>query len=491
MSLAFQSLSEARDGLQRRDFSVRELVGAFLERMASYVSLNAFITSRPEEALREAEQADAHRLQGNARALEGLPLGIKDVFCTKGIRTTAGSKILEKFVPPYESTVSRKLLEAGAIFLGKTNMDEFAMGSSTSTSAFGGTINPWKRQGSEATPLSPGGSSGGSSAAVAAHLCLGAIGSDTGGSVRQPAAFCGIVGLKPTYGRCSRFGMIPLASSLDQAGPMTKTVRDAALLLSVMSGHDPQDSTSVEAAVPDFEQEIGASVRGLRIGVPKEYAVEGMPEEVRQLWQQGAQWLREAGAEIREVSLPSTSYALPAYYIINPAEASSNLARFDGVRFTRRTEEVHNLWDLYERSRAEGLGPEVRRRIFVGTYVLSAGYYEAYYLKARRVQALIRQEFLDAFSAVDLLLTPTAPTGPFAVEEAPEDPVTMYLNDVFTITVNLAGLPALSVPAGLTTEKTPLGLQLIAPPFQEGSLLRAATVLETCADFPSWKEDGA
>ncbi|MDR0407011.1 MAG: Asp-tRNA(Asn)/Glu-tRNA(Gln) amidotransferase subunit GatA [Holosporales bacterium] len=485
-SLTHKTLAEARDGLRKRDFSSYDLVQAFQKRMAKYQSLNAFITECSEYALQAAKVADTHLQNGTVRVLEGIPLAVKDVFCTKGIRTTAGSKILENFVPPYESTVSQKLHDAGAIFLGKTNMDEFAMGSSNSSSAFGQAFNPWKKINNNKL-LSPGGSSGGSAVAVAAHLCLGAIGTDTGGSIRQPAAFCGITGIKPTYGRCSRFGIIALASSLDQAGPMTKTVRDAAIMLEIMSGHDPQDSTSVAIEVPHFEAEIGASIKGMRVGIPKEYAVEELSVELRTLWDEGARWLTDAGAHIVPVSLPSTPYALPAYYIINPAEASSNLARFDGVRFTHRAE-AHTLSDLYEKSRAEGFGKEVKRRILMGTYVLSAGYFDAYYGKAREVQAFIRQEFLNAFQNVDVLLTPTAPIGPFAVDEEPKDPITMYLNDVLTVTVNLAGLPAISVPAGLTQEKTPFGLQLIAPHFKENRLFRAAAVLEACAHFPYWRD---
>ncbi|MDR0662277.1 MAG: Asp-tRNA(Asn)/Glu-tRNA(Gln) amidotransferase subunit GatA [Holosporales bacterium] len=485
-TLAHKTIAEAREGLRYGAFSARELLEACATRCTTSQH-NAFLTFCLEEAQKAAEEADRHWKKGAPRGLEGIPLAIKDAFCTKGIRTTAGSRILEKFIPPYESTVTQKLREAGALFLGKTNMDEFAMGSSNITSAFGPVVNPWKKASCSA-PLTPGGSSGGSAAAVAAHLCLGAMGTDTGGSIRQPAAFCGITGLKPTYGRCSRWGIVPLASSLDQAGPMTKTVRDAAILLEVISGYDPKDSTSAAVEVPPFEKEIGASVQGWRIGLPKEYALEGLAQEVRDLWERGACWLREAGAEIVEVTLPSTPYALPAYYIVNPAEASSNLARFDGVRYTTRVA-AEGLLDLYEKSRTEGFGAEVKRRILIGTYVLSAGHYEAYYLKARKTQALIRQEFLDAFKQVDLLLTPTVPTGPFALEEVPHDPVTMYLNDVLTVTVNLAGLPAISVPAGLTAEETPLGLQLIAPPFQEGRLFRAAAVLEDCAQFPYWKEE--
>ncbi|MDR2417412.1 MAG: Asp-tRNA(Asn)/Glu-tRNA(Gln) amidotransferase subunit GatA [Holosporales bacterium] len=486
-ALAYQTLAEAQKNLHQRVFSARALVQAFQERITAYQSLNAFITECPEHALQAADVADARFAKGEARALEGIPLAIKDIFCTKGVRTTAGSNMLKGFVPPYESTVTQKLLDAGAIFLGKTNMDEFAMGSSNSTSAFGCAVSPWKRT-SDGKSLVPGGSSGGSAAATAAHLCAGAMGTDTGGSIRQPAAFCGITGIKPTYGRCSRFGVIALASSLDQAGPMTKTVQDAAILLEIISGYDPQDSTSACVEVPHFEAEIGASIKGLRVGIPKEYQVEGMSMELRQLWDTGAQWLKDAGAEIVSVSLPSTPYALPAYYIINPAEASSNFARYDGVRFSHRTSKAEDLWDLYERSRAEGFGKEVKRRIFIGTYVLSAGYFEAYYVKARKVQALIRQEFLEAFKNVDVLLAPTTPTGAFAQDEEPKDPVTMYLNDVLTVTVNLAGLPAISVPAGLTQEKTPLGLQLIAPHFREDFLFRTGSVLESCARFPFWKE---
>ncbi|HLJ64742.1 MAG TPA: Asp-tRNA(Asn)/Glu-tRNA(Gln) amidotransferase subunit GatA, partial [Stellaceae bacterium] len=422
------TLAAARDGLRRKDFTARELVEAHLTAMAASKSLNAFISETPERALAMAAQSDARLARGEARLLEGLPLAVKDLFCTEGVRTTAASRILGNFIPPYESTVTANLWEAGAILLGKTNLDEFAMGSSTTTSAFGNTENPWRRRGDN-RPLVPGGSSGGSAAAVAARAALGALGTDTGGSIRQPASFCGIVGLKPSYGRCSRWGIVAFASSLDQAGPMTRTVRDAAILLRAMAGHDPKDSTSVPVAVPDFEGALGREVRGLKIGVPREYRVPGMDPEIEALWQRGIDWLKAAGATPVEISLPLTHYALPAYYIIAPAEASSNLARYDGVRFGLRVQ-GDSLDALYENTRGQGFGAEVRRRIMIGTYVLSAGYYDAYYRKAQQVRTLIIEDFAKAFAAVDAILTPTAPSAAFPIGEKMEDPIAMYLNDV-------------------------------------------------------------
>jgi len=473
------SLAEARDGLQKKDFSAKELAQAHLEAMSAAKDLNAFITETPELALAAAEAADARLARGEARALEGVPLAVKDLFCTEGARTTAASHILDEFVPPYESTVTANLWQAGAVPLGKTNLDEFAMGSSTTTSYFGPVENPWSPQG-EGRPLVAGGSSGGSAAAVAAGLCLGATGTDTGGSIRQPAAFCGVVGLKPTYGRCSRWGIVAFASSLDQAGPMTRSVRDAAILLGAMAGFDAKDTTSAELPVPDYEAALGAGVRGLKVGIPTEYRAEGTSQATVDLWEQGKAWLKEAGAEVVEVSLPHTKYALPTYYIVAPAEASSNLARYDGVRYGLRVE-GEDLADMYRKTRAEGFGAEVRRRILMGTYVLSAGYYDAYYLKAQKVRTLIAQDFEAAFEKVDVLLTPTTPTPAFPIGEKEDDPVAMYLNDIFTVPASLAGLPGISVPAGLGPEGLPLGLQLIGRAFDEATILRVGAVLEAAA----------
>jgi len=480
--LTRQSLAEARDGVARGAFTATELCQAHLAAMDAARDLNAFITETPEQALRMAAESDARRARGEARPLEGVPLAVKDLFCTKGVRTTAGSHILGDFAPPYESTVTAKLWEAGAVLLGKANLDEFAMGSSNETSSFGPVANPWRRRGDN-RPMVPGGSSGGSASAVAAGLAPGATGTDTGGSIRQPASFCGIVGLKPTYGRCSRWGIVAFASSLDQAGPMARTVRDCALMLGAMAGHDPKDSTSVSRAVPDFEAALTGDVRGLRVGVPREYRVEGMPAEVEALWQQGLDWLKQAGAEPVEVSLPRTRYALPAYYIIAPAEASSNLARYDGVRYGHRAADAGSLDELYEATRGEGFGTEVKRRVLIGTYVLSAGYYDAYYNKARKVRSLIAQDFRDAFETVDVLLTPTAPSAAFGIGELVDDPIAMYLNDVFTVPASLAGLPGISVPAGLSGEGLPLGLQVLGRPFDEETVLRTAGVLEEAAGF--------
>lgn len=476
------TIAEARDLLCRRALSARELAEAHLGAIERLSSLNAFITLTAERALRDAARADGRLARGEARPLEGIPLGIKDLFCTEGIRTTAASRILDGFTPPYESTVTRKLWEAGAVCLGKTNLDEFAMGSSNTTSAFGHVVNPWRRRGDN-RDLVPGGSSGGSAAAVAARLCLGATATDTGGSIRQPAAFTGTVGIKPTYGRCSRWGIVAFASSLDQAGPIARTVRDAAILLRAMSGFDPKDSTSADVPVPDFECAVGRGVKGLKIGVPKEYRLPGMSAEIISLWERGAAWLREAGAEIREISLPHTKYALPCYYIVAPAEASSNLARYDGVRFGMRVDPGGDLDDLYAATRAAGFGAEVRRRILIGTYVLSAGYYDAYYLKAQKVRALIARDFDRAWAEVDAILTPATPTSAFAIGEKQDDPVTMYLNDVFTVTANLAGLPGISVPAGLDEGGLPLGLQVIGRPFDEETVFAVAGAIEGAAGF--------
>jgi aspartyl-tRNA(Asn)/glutamyl-tRNA(Gln) amidotransferase subunit A len=475
------SLAEALDGLTRRDFSARELAEAHVDAISGARTLNAFLVETPERALADADASDARRAKGKALPLDGIPLGIKDLFCTKGVRTTAASHILDGFTPTYESTVTANLWRDGAVMVGKLNLDEFAMGSSNETSYFGPVLNPWKRRGDNA-PLVPGGSSGGSAAAVAARLCLGATGTDTGGSIRQPAAFAGIVGIKPTYGRCSRWGIVAFASSLDQAGPMTRTVTDAALMLRSMAGHDPKDSTSVDLPVPDYTKALTGEVRGLKIGIPKEYRLDGMPAEIEALWTQGIEWLKAAGAEIREISLPHTKYSLPTYYIVAPAEASSNLARYDGVRFGLRRP-GRNLPEMYEKTRGEGFGREVRRRILIGTYVLSAGYYDAYYLKAQKVRSLIARDFTEAYKQVDAILAPATPSAAFAAGEKSDDPISMYLNDVFTVTANLAGLPALAVPAGLDAQGLPLGLQVIGRAFDEETVLRVGHVIERAAGF--------
>jgi aspartyl-tRNA(Asn)/glutamyl-tRNA(Gln) amidotransferase subunit A len=475
------TIADARDGLLRKAYSARELAEAHLGAMERARLLNAYVLETPEHALTMAEAADRRIANGEARPLDGIPLAVKDMFCTVGVRSTACSHILDNFVPTYESTVTAHLWRDGAVLLGKTNNDEFAMGSSNESSYFGPVQSPWRRRGAN-TPIVPGGSSGGSAAAVAARLALGATGTDTGGSIRQPAAFNGIVGIKPTYGRCSRWGVVAFASSLDQAGPFARTVRDAAILLRSMAGHDPKDTTSVDVPVPDYEAAIGRSVRGKRIGIPKEYRVDGMPDEIEALWHQGAEWLKAAGAEVVEVSLPHTRYALAAYYIVNPAEASSNLARYDGVRYGRRAD-GRDVTQMYENSRARGFGKEVRRRVLIGTYVLSAGYYDAYYLRAQKVRTLIRNDFENAFAhGIDAMLTPTTPSAAFAIgEKSSEDPVAMYLNDVFTVTVNMAGLPGLSVPAGLDRQGLPLGLQLIGRPFDEEALFAFGDVIEQAA----------
>ena len=480
-SLLALSLAEARDGLRRRSFSARELALAHNEAVEEIEPLNAYITPTPERALEMAEAADQRLARGEALPLDGIPIAVKDLYCTKGVLTTTASHILDGFRPPYESMVTEKLWHSGAVMLGKTNLDEFAMGSSNITSYYGPVENPWRRPGDN-RPLVPGGSSGGSAAAVAARAALAATGTDTGGSIRQPASFCGIVGLKPTYGRCSRWGVVAYASSLDHPGPMTRTVRDAAIVLRVIAGHDLRDSTSAPVPVPDFEAALTGDIRGLRVGIPKEYRVDGMPAEIEALWQQGAQWLRAAGAEPVEISLPMTKYALPTYYIIAPAEASSNLARYDGVRFGLRVE-GNSLEEMYELTRAAGFGREVRRRVLIGTYVLSAGYYDAYYLKAQRVRTLITRDFATAFEKVDCILAPTAPSAAFAIGEKTEAPIAMYLNDVFTVPANLAGVPAISVPAGLSADGLPLGLQIMGRAFDEGTVLRVGGVLESAAQF--------
>jgi aspartyl-tRNA(Asn)/glutamyl-tRNA(Gln) amidotransferase subunit A len=480
-SLTDLTIADAGAKLAAGEISAVELTDAHVAAVERIRPLNAFITETLDLARSRAAESDARRKQGQAGALEGIPLAIKDLFCTEGVLTTAASHILDGFKPPYESTVTANLKRAGAIMLGKTNLDEFAMGSSNMTSHYGAVENPWRRQGDN-RPLVPGGSSGGSATAVAARAAMAATGTDTGGSIRQPAAFCGIVGLKPTYGRCSRWGTVAFASSLDQAGPMTRSVTDAAIMLGAMAGHDAKDSTSAAEPVPDFTAALTGDIRGLKIGIPKEYRLDGTNPEILALWDQGIEWAKEAGAEIVEVSLPHTKYALATYYIVAPAEASSNLARYDGVRFGLRVP-GKSLDEMYELTRAEGFGAEVKRRVLIGTYVLSAGYYDAYYLKAQKVRALIARDFDQAFEKVDLLLTPTAPSAAFALGEKMDDPIAMYLNDVFTVPASLAGVPAISIPAGLSGDGLPLGLQLIGRTFDEATVLRAAQVLETQAHF--------
>ncbi|MCV6586013.1 MAG: Asp-tRNA(Asn)/Glu-tRNA(Gln) amidotransferase subunit GatA [Marinibacterium sp.] len=479
-------LAEARDLLRKGDTTSVELTEACLSAIDGADALNAFVHKTPDIALERARAADTRIQAGDAPDMCGLPIGIKDLFCTEGVPSQAASRILEGFRPEYESTVSRQLKDAGAVMLGKLNMDEFAMGSSNETSAYGDAISPWRRAGSDAA-LTPGGSSGGSAAAIAADLCLAATGTDTGGSIRQPAAFTGTVGLKPTYGRCSRWGIVAFASSLDQAGPMTKSVRDAAIMLGAMAGHDPMDSTSADLPVPDFEAMLTGDIRGKTIGIPREYRMEGMPPEIEALWADGTKMLQDAGAKIVDISLPHTKYALPAYYVIAPAEASSNLARYDGVRYGQRAtlDQGDGITEMYEKTRAQGFGHEVQRRVMVGTYVLSAGFYDAYYNRARRVRTLIKKDFEDVFAqGVDAILTPATPSAAFGLGEMTDaDPVQMYLNDVFTVTVNLAGLPGISVPAGLDAQGLPLGLQLIGRPWEEGELLNLGLAMESAAGF--------
>ena len=474
------TIAEALDGLKKKEFSAVELTQAYIKEMENKRRLNAYVLETPEIALAQARVSDEKYANGTNGALEGIPLGIKDLFCTKDIRTTACSHILDGFEPQYESTVTSKLLNAGASVLGKLNMDEFAMGGSNETSYYGPVVNPWSKD----KDLVAGGSSGGSAAAVAAGMCAGATGTDTGGSIRQPSAFCGVTGIKPTYGRCSRYGIIAFASSLDQAGPIAKDVRDCALLLKTMSGYDAKDSTSAKAEVPDFEKFLGQDIKGLRIGVPAEYRPEGLNEEIAAYWDKGIEILKARGAEIVNISLPHTKYALATYYIVAPAEASSNLARYDGLRFGLRVPGEH-LDNMYINSRTEGFGKEVKRRIMIGTYVLSAGYYDAYYLKAQKVRRLIRQDFLNAFEKCDVILTPTAPTAAFPIgdKSMAENPINMWLNDVFTVSVNLAGLPAMSLPIGLSKEGLPLGLQLIGKAFDEATLFKAADALEADVKF--------
>ncbi len=480
------TIAEARDALRKGDVTSVELTEACLSAVQGAGALNAFVHDTPDLAREQAQAADARIAQGDAPAMCGIPLGIKDLFCTRGVPSQAASRILEGFKPEYESTVTQNLFDAGAVMLGKLNMDEFAMGSSNETSCYGNVVNPWRRGNDEAA-LTPGGSSGGSASAVAADLCLAATGTDTGGSIRQPAAFTGITGIKPTYGRCSRWGIVAFASSLDQAGPMTKTVRDSAIMLGAMCGHDPKDSTSADIPVPDFEAMLTGDIKGKVIGIPKEYRMDGMPDEIERLWADGTAMLKDAGAEIRDISLPHTKYALPAYYVIAPAEASSNLARYDGVRYGHRAKlaQGDGITEMYEKTRAEGFGHEVQRRVMVGTYVLSAGFYDAYYNRARKVRTLIKRDFEQVFAAgIDAILTPATPSAAFGLGEMTDaDPVQMYLNDVFTVTVNLAGLPGIAVPAGTDKQGLPLGLQLIGRPWEEGDLLNTAYALEQAAGF--------
>jgi aspartyl-tRNA(Asn)/glutamyl-tRNA(Gln) amidotransferase subunit A len=480
------TIAQARDALRKGDTTSAEITAACLTAIEGADALGAFVHHTPEIATAQAAAADTRIKAGDAPDMCGIPLGIKDLFCTKGVPSQAASRILEGFKPEYESTITSQLFDAGAVMLGKLNMDEFAMGSSNETSVYGNAVNPWKRAGDD-TALTPGGSSGGSASAVAADLCLAATGTDTGGSIRQPAAFTGITGLKPTYGRVSRWGIVAFASSLDQAGPMTKDVRDAAIMLTAMAGHDPLDSTSADIPVPDFEAALTGDIRGKTIGIPKEYRMEGMPAEIEKLWADGTAMLKDAGAKIVDISLPHTKYALPAYYVIAPAEASSNLARYDGVRFGHRAKLAHGdgITEMYEKTRAEGFGPEVQRRVMVGTYVLSAGFYDAYYNRARRVRALIKQDFDKVFAdGVDAILTPATPSAAFGLGEMTNaDPIQMYLNDVFTVTVNLAGLPGIAVPTGQNAQGLPMGLQLIGRPWEEGDLLNVAYSLEQSAGF--------
>ncbi len=475
------TIAGALAGLKKKDFTAVELVDAHIAAAETARHLNCFITETFDDARAQAKQSHDRYFKGNPLPLDGIPIAMKDLFCTEGVQTTAGSAILKGFKPPYESTVSGKMKADGTISIGKANLDEFAMGSSNTTSHYGNVINPWKRKGDN-KDLVPGGSSGGSAAAVAARIAMGATGTDTGGSIRQPAAFCGISGIKPTYGRCSRWGVVAFASSLDQPGPFARNTEDCALLLRSMAGYDPKDSTSVNKEVPDYTKALGGSLKGLRVGVPKEYRIDGTSPEIIALWDKGVQMMKDAGAEIVEVSLPHTKYALHAYYVVAPAECSSNLARYDGVRFGARVE-GDNLIDTYEKTRQAGFGAEVRRRILIGTYVLSAGYYDAYYNKARRVRKLIWNDFIEAYKKCDILLTPTAPTPAFAIGENTSDPVTMYLNDVFTIPASMAGMPGMSIPVGLSSDGLPLGLQLIGKPFDEETMFRAAFALEQAAKF--------
>jgi len=483
------TVAEIRAGFRAGEFSAREVASAFSANVASAKALNAFIVETPDHALAAADAADAARASGDLKPLSGVPIGMKDLFCTQGVQSTAASHMLEGFVPTYESTVSQKLWDAGAGMLGKLNLDQFAMGSSNETSYFGNVISPWRRGGGDNAPLAPGGSSGGSAAAISARLCPTATGTDTGGSIRQPAAFTGISGIKPTYGRCSRWGIVAFASSLDQAGPMARTVRDNAILLEAMAGFDAKDATSLDLPVPKWEAALSSDLRGKKVGIPREYRVDGMPAEIDALWEQGIAFLKDAGAEIVEVSLPHTQYALPTYYIIAPAEASSNLARYDGVRYgLRDLPDGAGLQDMYAATRAAGFGPEVKRRIMIGTYVLSAGFYDAYYTQAQKVRTLIARDFERAWESCDVLLAPTAPSAAFALGEKQADPLAMYLNDVFTVPASLAGLPAMSVPGGLDSSGLPLGLQIIGKPLDEQGVLNAALAIEERAGFTARPE---
>ncbi len=479
------TISAAREGLKAKSFSAVELTQAYVTAVERARILNAYVKETPELALEMAKTSDKRLATGDAGPLEGIPLGIKDLFATKGVHTQACSHILDGFKPTYNATVTQNLFDDGAVMLGKLNMDEFAMGSSNETSYYGNVINPWRRKDSNVA-LVPGGSSGGSASAVAAHICAGATGTDTGGSIRQPAAFTGTVGIKPTYGRVSRWGIVAFASSLDQAGPIARDVRDSAILLKSMASPDPKDTTCVDQPVPDYEAAMTGDIRGLRVGIPKEYRVDGMPGDIDALWHQGADMLKARGAEVVEVSLPHTKYALPAYYIVAPAEASSNLARYDGVRYGLRVPS-DDITEMYERTRAAGFGPEVIRRVLIGTYVLSAGYYDAYYVKAQKIRTLIKRDFEEAWSRVDVMLTPATPSAAFAPGEI-TDPVRMYLNDVFTVTVNMAGLPGIAVPAGLSDEGLPLALQLIGRPFDEETLFRTAQVIEEDSGYSAHPE---
>ena len=481
--LTARTIAELRDGIGAGDFSAREVAEAYNAAVAAGRALNAYTVETPELALAAADEADKARAAGALKALSGVPMGIKDLFATEGVDTTAGSNILKGFKPPYESTVSARLKAAGAGMLGKLNMDEFAMGSSNETSAYGPVISPWKRNDGGNAALTPGGSSGGSAAAVAAGLAAGVTGTDTGGSIRQPAAFTGICGIKPTYGRCSRWGIVAFASSLDQAGPMARTVRDCAILLEAMAGFDPKDATSLDLPVPNWEAGLSSDLKGKKVGIPKEYRIDGVPEDINALWDQGIEWLKGAGATPVEISLPHTKYALPTYYIIAPAEASSNLARYDGVRYGLRETGVKTLDDMYAATRAAGFGAEVRRRVMIGTYVLSAGFYDAYFTKAQKVRTLIKRDFAEAFKECDVILTPTAPSAAFGLQEKMSDPLAMYLNDVFAVPASLAGLPAMSVPGGLDGQGLPLGLHLIGRELDEQGVLNAALAIEERAGF--------
>ena len=482
-SLTELCLYEARDGLKNKSFSTKDLILDHIDAMESSRKLNAFITETPEIALKSADLSDDNYANNTNRPLEGLPLGVKDMFCTKGVLTTASSKMLSNFIPPYESTVTDNLWNNGAILLGKLNNDEFAMGSSNETSFFGSVINPWKKNDNQAE-LVPGGSSGGSAASVAAKVGVGSLGTDTGGSIRQPASFTGTVGLKPTYGRCSRWGIIAFASSLDQAGPITRNVKDNAILLNSMCSHDPKDTTSSLKEIPNFESSLGKSIKGLKVGIPREFFQDGMSDEIIKMWDNGKEWLKNAGAEIIEISLPNTKYALPCYYIIAPAEASSNLARYDGVRFGHSVSS-NDINEMYELTRSDGFGDEVKRRIMIGTYVLSSGYYDAYYLKAQKVRSLISKDYSEAFNKVDVMLTPSTPNSAFELNEKCDDPLSMYLNDVFTVPINIAGLPAISIPSAKDKGGLPLGLQLIGKPFDEETLYSFANIIEESSNFES------